>query len=144
MSSVAIGIIEDIVEVLRATDKFRLVTVGDAGSETDIPRASVIYEGQESFLSDDSSSVRWVRLCISVNIHTRSLETTEAVTRVDELCKDAINALEQDPYRGQRCWDLPIGRATEVSRNQLVRGIKRPEAEMTLEIRCHLEVEVSS
>jgi hypothetical protein len=48
-------------------------------------------------------------------------------------------ALLEDPFRGERCQDLPIGRATELGRSELVRGLKRPEVEMAFVVRCHFE-----
>ena len=144
MASVVTEILQDLLEALRATGKFRLVSLGEAPSATDVPRASVLYEGQESLQPDDSASATWHQLRISVSVHTRSTEAAEAITRSNELCEEAMGALLQDPYRGNRCRDLPVGRATEIGRSQLVRGLKRPEVEVTFDVRCHLETEGES
>ena len=139
MPSSAAEILETFVETLRASGKFRLVMLGDAPSNSDVPRASILYEGQESFQPDDHATTRWVRLRASISIRTRSTDTAEATTRVNELCEDAMATLLEDPFRGERCQDLPIGRATELGRSELVRGLKRPEVEMTFVVRCHFE-----
>ena len=65
----------------------------------------------------------------------------EGVCRAIELSALASEAVLDDPYRGQRCCDLPIGRATEIGHSELVSGLKRPEVEITVAVRCHFEVQ---
>ena len=58
---------------------------------------------------------------------------------LEAFVEDAMATLLEDPFRGERCQDLPIGQATELGRSELVRGLKRPEVEMTFVVRCHFE-----
>lgn len=139
MSSVASEILADLVQALRGTGKFRHVTLGEAGSAAEVPRASVLHEGQDSFQPDDAVGVQWYRLRATVSVHTRSTDASEAVTRANELYEEATQALLQDPFRSGHCQDLPIGRATEIGRSQLVRDLKRPEVEMAFDVRCHFQ-----
>jgi len=144
MASEVAEILDDLVDALRATGKFSLVTLGEAGSATNVPRCSVIYESTESFLPDDSATARWGRLRATVSIRTRSVDVVQGVKRAAELSEQAMDSLLVDPFRGGRCRDLPVGRATEIARCRLSRGLKRPEIEMTFDIRCHFETEKSS
>ena len=141
MASSVTEILEDLVTVLRATGKFRLVTLGHDPTASDVPRASVVYEGQESIQPDDSSTSRLVRIRAGISVHTRSAEPSEALRRINELCDEVISAILEDRFRGGRCEDLPPGRATELGRIEQLRGLKRPEIEVVLSVRCHLEVE---
>ena len=141
MASVVSEILSDMVETLRSTEDFRLVTLGEVASATQVPRAAVVYEGQESLPPDDSSSTSWVRLRASISVHTRSEKGSESITRANELCEKAAEALLVDPYRGTRCHDLPIGKATEIGRSKLTGGVRRPEVEMTFDLRCHFETQ---
>jgi len=143
MACEAAEILDDLVDALRATGEFSSVTLGESGSATDVPRCSVIYEGTESFLPDDSPAARWVRLRAIVSIHARSIDSARGLRRADELSEQAMNSLLVDPFRGGRCRDLPIGRATEIGRCRLSRRPKRPEVEMTFDIRCHFETQES-
>jgi len=141
MASVVCEILSDIVDALRATNNFSVVTLGDVASTTQVPRATVIYEGQESLPPDDSSTTSWVRIRVTISIRTRSQKASGSLTRANELCEIAAGALLSDPYRGGRCHDLPIGKATEIGRSEVAGGIRRPEVEMTLNLRCHFETQ---
>jgi len=140
MASIVADILADLVETLRKTGKFALVTLGDAGSSTQVPRAEIACEGQESFRPDDATDARWLRLRVTVTIRARSTDIVEATRRVNELGEQAAAAVLEDPFRGSRCRHLPIGRATEVGQVRASRAAKRPETELAIDLRCHLEV----
>lgn len=137
MSSAASAILEDLVTALRSTGAFAAVALGENESNTAVPRANVLYEGYEEFPPDDTTSGRWTRLRARVQVRTRSSDGSEAILRVNSLCASVSAALLNDPYRGGRCRDLPIGQATELGRADLTNRLKRPEQEMTFDIRCH-------
>jgi hypothetical protein len=135
----AADVLQDLLQTLRGTGLFALVSLGDAGTASVVPRASVWYDGQEVFPSDDDVANRWVRLRARVTVHTRSENASEAILRAADLSEAAGEAILSDPYRGKRCLDLPIGRATEVGRSEMSFASKRPEAEMSFTVRCHFE-----
>jgi hypothetical protein len=137
----ATEILQDLASVLRDSDLFALVTLGPAGSASEVPRAAVILEGQDFFQADDSASSLWVRLRVRIAIHLRGDDPAEGIARAGQLCASAVEAILADPYRAGRCRDLPIGRATEIGRTELTPGLKRPEAEVNLAVRCHFEIE---
>lgn len=139
MATIVSEILQDLAGALRTAGKFRLVTLGESGSAVDVPRAAVIYEGQESLQPDDSAGLVWIRLSASVALHTRSDSRSEAAIRINQLCEDAMAALLVDRYRGARCHDLPVGKATEVGRAKVLGGLKRPEVALTFDVRCHFE-----
>ncbi len=141
MSETATEILDDLVASLRAVKLFALVTLGVAGSSGGVPRAAVSLEGQDFFQADDCPATLWVRLRVRIAIHLRSDDSAEAIERAGQLCASCVQTLLSDPHRGQRCKDLPIGRATEIGRTELAPGMKRPEAEVTLAIRCHFEIQ---
>lgn len=141
MSPLAAAILQDMVQSLHATEQFALVTLGPSGSATVVPRANVLYDGQDVFQPDDTPSSQWMRLRVSIILRTRSDAAAEGICRAIELSALASEALLDDPYRGQRCCDLPIGRATEIGHSELVSGLKRPEVEITVAVRCHFEVQ---
>ena len=151
MGSVETEILNDIVSALRNSGAFALVELGGSGSETTVPRATVVYETRETFASDGFPTSRWVRLKARVFIRTRSESPAEGVTRTVDLCGTAADAILQDPYRAQRCHDLPIGRATEVQLTHHARSdryperktsldVRAPHREMSLTVRCHYEL----
>jgi hypothetical protein len=138
--TVAAEIIQDIVSALRSGVGLALVTLGPAPSATAVPRAAVIYEGEDSFPADDSPDCRHARLACRVIIHARCDQPAQQATRAMELCTAAREAILADLYRGGRCRDLPIGRATEVGRAKHVGGVKGPEVEAVLAVCCHFQV----
>ena len=151
MGSVETEILNDIVAALRNSGAFALVELGGSGSQTTVPRATVVYETRETFASDGFPTSRWVRLKARVFIRTRCESPAEGVTRTVDLCGAAADAILQDPYRAQRCHDLPIGRATEVQQTRLPRSdryperktslnVRAPHREMSLTVRCHYEL----
>ena len=141
MPSAATQILQNLLSTLRTADLFAHVAIGKTSSETSVPRANIIYEGDDVFESDDTASTRWARLRASVEIHTRCDDSAESATRLADLAAATRETLIADPYRGQLCIDLPIGRATEVTAYRTLGNLKRPEAECTLNLRCHFELE---
>lgn len=137
MASTASDILQDLADTLRATGQFAQVTIGPGGSNTAVPRANVLYESTEDFQPDDQPDQRWARLRSRIAIRTRCQDPAAAVTRANDLCAPAAAALMTDPYRGGRCQVLPIGRATEVGRCDLMTTLRRPEVEMSFSIRNH-------
>lgn len=144
MAAQAADILDDILAALRATNAFRLLTLGDSAPSSDVPRAWVCYLGQEFYPADDDATARWARLRASVNIRVRSTDVLQAITRANELANAATEALLDDPFRGGHCRHLPIGQATEVSCSGIPAGIRRPELEISLDVRCHFQLQESS
>ena len=134
-------ILNDLLTTLRSAGSFRQVTIGEDGAHTDVPRCAVIYDDHELFGPDDSATSNWVRLRATIRVRTRSVDVVEGIQRVHTLCQQAADSLLADPFRAQSCANLPIGRATEVGRFQLARGLKRPEVEMFFDLRCHFELQ---
>jgi len=141
MAATSSGILQDIVSTLRSSGEFALVTLGRTDDQAQVPRAHVLYEGQDTFQSDDTPDSRWGRLRARVIVHTRCGSAAEGLGRANDLCDSAGRSLLDDAFRGQRCRDLPIGCATEIGAIEVVAGIKRPEVEISLDVRCHFEIE---
>jgi len=144
MASVATSILQNIVAALRAGGQFALVTLGQPGSSTAVPRATLRFEGQERFCSDDTPDTTWVRLRARLTVHTRSPKDSDLATKVIDLCDSATSAILTDPSRGGLCCELPIGGATEIDRLQPESGIRRPAASAAFDIRCHYEISEES
>jgi len=138
--SVAAEILQDIVSALRSQGGLALVTLGAAPSATAVPRATVIYEGQDFFPADDSDSGQQARLRCRVTLHARCDEPAQQLTRALDLAAAASEAILADPFRGGRCCDLPIGRATEVGRAEPTDSVKNPDIEVSSAVRCHFEL----
>lgn len=136
--TVANQILQDLVSVLRACGHFATVTLGTVG-DTAAPRAAVHYEGQDFFSADDRPAARYVRLRCRVTIHTRCSHAGEQAARELDLSAAACEALLVDPYRGNLCRDLPIGKATEIGRIESA-PTNRPEVETSFAVRCHFEI----
>ena len=141
MAANAAEILQDIVNALRGTGVFEIVSLGDSGSSTVTPRASVLFDTEEFFQPDDVHSMRWIRLCARVRLRLRSANSAEGIARATDLCVAAAEAILEDPYRGQRCQHLPVGRATEVARCEINPSLRRPEIEVILAVRCHFETQ---
>ncbi len=137
MASTASEILQDLADTLRATGEFAQVTVGPGGSNTAVPRASVLLESAEYFQPDDSPTGQWVRLRSRITIRTRNQDASAAVMRANDLCTSAAASLMTDAYRGGRCMALPIGLPTEVGRSDLSTSLRRPEVEMSFGVRNH-------
>lgn len=143
MASAVTAILKDIVSTLADAGLFATVSLGKSASDSAVPRAHVIYEGHDTFPSDDSSSNLWGRVRARVTIRTRSDDLAGGVTRAADLCTSAAEALMGDPFRGQLCRDLPIGPATEIGQSEIASDVRRPEMEITFRVRCHFEQEDS-
>lgn len=141
MTAKGTEILQDITETLRASGVFETVSLGeDAGSDA-LPRASVTLESFQTFACDDGGAESWVRLCVSIRMRVRAGDYSTAVSRLTDLAAEATEALMEDPYRGQRCLDLPVGRATEIGRLELTAGLRRPDLEGSVAARCHFEAQ---
>jgi len=143
MSSHAADILGDIAAALRTAGGFGAVFLGAAPSQAEVPRTEVIQDGVEILSPDDSASTSWRRLRASVTIHTRAADAAVAAQRTDELSQAVQTALLADPYRSGKCVDLPVGRATELLRSRPVSNLKRPDAAVAIELRCHFEKDES-
>jgi len=148
MSATVTAILNDIVSTLRSSGHFAAVCLGEGGSESAVPRAAVVYEGQESVPGSTASSPpsggdmpqgQWLRVRARVVIRTRSQDAASGVRRVLELAELAATAIMADPSRGGNCRDLPMGPATEIESRQLNESIRRPDVEASIAIRCHLD-----
>ncbi|MBN1554232.1 MAG: hypothetical protein JXA11_05770 [Phycisphaerae bacterium] len=151
MSSLDTDILNDLTAALRTSGALASVELGGRRGESVVPRASVLLERRDSFPSESWPSSRWIRLQVRVLLRTRSESPAEGITRLTDLTATACDALLVDPYRGGRCCDLPVGRATEV---QIVRhakderyperatslSVRSPEREICLVVRCHYEL----
>ncbi|MFB3894139.1 MAG: hypothetical protein ACE15C_19215 [Phycisphaerae bacterium] len=140
MGAIATAILDDMAAALRASGKFALVSVGENTSETAVPRAAVIFEGQEDLRPDGLAGARWLRVRARIAIRTRSQESAAGAARAADLCDSAVSTLLADPTRGGRCHDIAAGKATEVEKAGMSGGVERPEIEMGVIVRCHVEV----
>jgi len=140
MASVATNILQHIVASLRAAGPFALVTLGEPGSSSAVPRATLSFEGLEQFRSDDTPDTTWVRLRARVTVHTRSPSDSDLAARVIDLCDLAAAAILAEASRDGLCRDLPIGLSTEVDRVQPAPDVRRPAASAGFEVRCHYEI----
>ena len=140
MASAASEILQDLVDTLRSAGLFEQVTLG-GDSSTAVPRATVLFDGLDVLNGDDAGNSQWFRLRARVKVHTRAGDSREAVTRAADLFAAAQDALLSDPYRSQRCCDLPVGRATEIGRVDSAHAVKKPEIEVVFSVRCHFEIE---
>jgi hypothetical protein len=143
MASVPSQILDSIVQALRDAEAFRVVSLEDA-SITDAPRAVVAFDGYELLSPDDSADRSWGRLRASVSVYTLGVSPAATAARATELCQAAMAAIAADPFRGGLCCDLPVGKATELGRCQVIRTLKRPEAGMSFDLRCHFETEAGT
>lgn len=141
MSSATTNILNNITQTLRSSNLLQSVTTGHRGSETAVPRATVVCEREEALTPDDSASTQWGRLRIAVKIHTRCGTSSDAAERLADLVASVIETLLADPYRSGLCSDLPVGRATEIDGCRIATDLKRPEIEAAIDIRCHFEIQ---
>jgi hypothetical protein len=141
LAAPATEILQDLASVLRGGGLFALVTLGPSGSASEVPRAAVVFEGQDFFQADDDISALWLRLRLRIAVHIRCDDPAESIARAGQLCASVAEAILEDPYRSGRCRDLPIGRATEIGRTEFTPGLRRPEAEVSLAVRCHFQIE---
>jgi hypothetical protein len=140
MASAPSQILDSIVGALRDADVFKTVALED-DSAGDAPRAVVAFDGYELLSPDDAVDRQWGRLRATVAVYTLGTAPAETAARAAELCEAAMAAVAEDPFRGGLCGDLPVGKATEVGRCQVIRTLKRPEAGMVFDLRCHFETE---
>ncbi len=142
MAGVAKTVLDSIVQSLRSEagpSGLAVVIAGESADETAVPRANVLYRGCDAFEPDDSPAGGWLRLRYRVEVRTRCDGAASGLGRAAELAESAVVALLADPYRGGVCADLPVGRATEIGRVEVLTQLRRPEAGVALEVRCHVE-----
>jgi len=134
-------ILTDILDALRDTKAFAAVTLGPDSDAARWPRAEVLLVRVERAQPDDSPQGAWWAIRAEVRICVRSTEETSALERALELAETAQAAVLTDRFRGQRCQDLPIGRATELGPADVEPAVKAPYLMVAFEVRCHFEAE---
>ena len=139
MASTAQTVRDSLVQSLRSAGVFALVAPGEAPDAAAVPRAHVLYQGRETFRPDDAPTGEWLRLRYRVQVRTRAGSAAEGVARASELAESAVAALLTDPHRGGVCANLPVGRATEIGRLEVLTQLRRPEAGVAFDVRCHVE-----
>jgi hypothetical protein len=137
MAAKASHILQNLVQTLQTVKDFASVTLGASG-DTTLPAAWVLHESLAYHASDDSTA-RWGRLSASIVIHTRDDAAAQALQRATDLADLAATCLLADRFRGQLCQDLPIGKATEIGPSHLASGVRRPDIQIRLDVRCHFE-----
>ena len=140
MPSPSQKILDNIAGVLRELASLQHVAVGEFTDCPAMPRAAVQLEGVESLIADDSANARWLRVKCRIVIQTRSDGNSAALARAQELCQSAADKLLQDPHRAGLACDIPPGRATEIGELRLSKDVRRPVCELSLSVRCHLEL----
>jgi len=136
-------ILHDLGDSLRGTDAFASVTVGPDPDGARWPRAEVLFASADDRRPDDRSDGRWTTLRATVRISVRSSRPGDALGRALGLAGSAQEAILADRFRGQRCRDLPVGRATELGPVQTEPRLKPPHLAVSFEVRCHFETEGS-
>lgn len=139
MSSLIAEILSDLCEALRSAGVFEAVTVGPDADSARWPRAEVLLLSADEKHSDDAPDQRWTTLRASVRIQVRAAGPTDTLERGLQLAQDAQEAILADRFRGQRCRDLPIGKATELGPAKLEPHVKPPCLAVSFEVRCHFE-----
>ena len=130
-------VLQDIVGTLRQSGHFASVSLGVSG-DTTLPRAEVLHESLVCFSGDDTVSL-WRRLVAAIVVHVRDDVAETAISRASDLADQAATSLLADPFRKGLCQDLPIGRATEIQPSHMVSGVRRPDLQIRLDVRCHFE-----
>lgn len=133
------GILLDMLQALRSCAQFEDVTIGRPVASTALPRAALIFDSQETFAADDSATHNWARLQTRIVITARHESMTDLTGRGLQLVEAAASAILGDPYRGGLCQDLPIGKATQINRQECLKDAG-PHMEFALTVLCHFEV----
>ncbi len=144
MAGAIAEILTDLAEALRGSGAFRAVTIGPDQDAARWPRAEVLMASTSEERPDDLPDGRWIRLSAKVCIHVRSSGQADATVRALELAESAQQSLLADRFRGQRCLDLPVGRATEIGPARPEPLVRAPYAAVSFEVRCHFELEGGS
>ena len=137
MASKASQVLQDILRTLQESGHFASASLG-ASNDTAVPRAELLYESLVCFPGDDTAA-SWRRLIAAIVIHVRDETAASAILRAGDLADKAAAALQADPFRNKLCQDLPVGRATQIETSHLVGGVRRPDMQIRLEVRCHFE-----
>jgi hypothetical protein len=141
VSSTAGDILVNLRDALRASGLFAEVSIGPAVDTGKFPRAELHLSAVKETVPDDNPAARWLMLRARLAITVRGAGAEQL--RAWELAEAAGAALLADRFRGQRCRDLPTGRATELGVAELSPHAKPPLAEVSFEIRCNLELEAN-
>ncbi len=139
MSSPVNDILADIRQAIADTQAFAAVTLGADKDSAHWPRAEVMLTSTEAVPADDDPESHWFTLRANVFIHVRATHEGSAISRALDLAQTAQESLLADPYRGQRCRDLPIGRATEIGQTRPEPGFKSPYLAVAFDVRCRFE-----
>lgn len=138
MSSITNDILGDLRDTLRDAGLFASVNLGGDRDTNRWPRAVVEPAGVEQ--SPDDAPSRWLSVRAAVRVLCRS-ESPENLTRALDLAQSAQAALLVDPGRGQRCQDLPAGRATQIGRLAIESGHPPYLAVVAFDVACHVDME---
>lgn len=139
MTSIAGDILKNLRDTLRAASVFESVSLGADADSAACPRAEVTLTGVEELAPEGLADGAYRRLKAAVRVLARAAAPGEALTRALALAETARAAVLVDPFRGDRCADLPIGRATECGPLRPEPHVKPPTAAVTFEVRCHFE-----
>ncbi len=143
MSATVADILTDLRDTLRSTGDFQAVTLGPDADASRWPRVEVILVATEEKQADDAANSRWLTAQAQVRVYVRSTGGADALQRALALAESAQEALLVDRFRGQRCQDLPTGKATELGPVTVQPNVKAPHLAVSFEIRCCEEEEGS-
>ena len=139
MSSTVADILNDLRETLAGAGDFSAVLVAPVGDSTYWPRAELTLSGLDERPADDRPGGRWTTIRARVCIHVRDADPAAGLVRALELAEAAGTALLADRFRGQRCRDLPTGKATEIGPARVEPPVKAPYLALSFEVRCNFE-----
>ena len=143
MSATVANILIDLRDTLRSTGDFQAVTLGPDADASRWPRAEVILIATEEKQTDDAANSRWLTVQAQARVYVRSTGGADALQRALVLAESAEEALLADRFRGQRCQDLPTGKATQLGPVTVEPNVKAPHLAVSFEIRCRFEEEGS-
>jgi len=144
VTSTEAAILTDLCETVRATGAFAAVTIGPDADSARWPRAEILFESLRRIPAEDRADAFWCALTARVRISLRLASGSADPQRALDLAETVGQALLVDRFRGQRCRDLPIGRATELGPTQLKTDLKQPYLAASFEVRCHFESQEQS
>lgn len=141
MTSTAGEILTDIRDTISGTGAFAEVTLGSHKDSVSWPRAEVLWASLDQAQADDTPGSHWLTLEAKVCVYVHSTGERKALDRALDLAQTAQEALLADRFRGQRCRDLPVGKATELGLTKVERGTRSPYLSLVFEVACHFESE---
>jgi hypothetical protein len=137
MPNTAGEILVDIRDTLRSAGLFSTVSIGADADAAAAPRAEIAFIGLDESLADDVPRGRQSKLRARVAIHAKPGSSGDVLDRLLDLAGQAGEALLTDRFRGNRCRDLPVGRATEIGRVSPEPGVKPPAQAVGFDVYCH-------